>query len=379
MLTEYISWVKETALPFWAEHGFDAEHGRFRERLDGVGRPLPVPHRAMVQARQIFVFAHAAEQGWSDAAGGLAEIAMASLLRDFARHESDETSFAFSIDPASGAILSEGRDAYAHAFVLFSIAAMYRLNGDGALLDVADRIATFIERRLADPVHGGLFDALPPPREKRQNPHMHLLEAYLFLDRAALGRGYLEKARELVTLFRRRFFHEGLLLEYFESDWTIATHAAWEPGHHFEWVWLLGEYGAAAGEDLSSEMDTLYASAMRHGLTPDGMIVDELSTAPAISKPSRRVWPHTEAIKAAATRHAAGDPEAQSFANAMAAALMQTFLDRPFAGGWVDHVGADRAPLVDYVPASSLYHLVLAASVAAKDFAAAPALAKASS
>ncbi len=54
------------------------------------------------------------------------------------------------------------------------------------------------------------------------------------------------------------------------------------------------------------------------------------------------------------------------------AALTRTFLDRPFAGGWIYHVAADGAPLVDYVPASTLYHLVLAASVAAEGFASAP-------
>lgn len=376
MLRDYISWIRDTALPFWAEHGFDAEYGRFRERLDGSARPQPVPHRAMVQARQIFVFAHAAEQGWIERGGDMAEHAMTSLLRDFAWTQDEETSFAFSIDPASAAILSPVRDAYAHAFLLFSIAALYRLNRDGRLLELADRIINFVERRLTDPAHGGLFDALPAPPEKRQNPHMHLLEAYLFLERAAPARGYLERAGKLVGLFRRHFLHEGLLLEYFDQDWAVAERAIWEPGHHFEWVWLLGEYSALAGEDMAAEMNALHEVAMRHGLTTEGLVVDELSTAGTVLKPSSRVWPHTEAIKAAATRHVAGDGSARAFADMMAAALMRDFLDRPFAGGWIDHLDPSGAPLVDYVPASTLYHLVLAASVAARDFAAAPALAK---
>jgi len=377
MLTDYITWIANTALPFWVERGFDAEQGRFHERLDGAGRPLPVPHRAMVQARQIFVFAHAAEQGWNDRAGALAETAMASLLRDFAHADGDETSFAFSIDPLSAAVLSPMRDAYAHAFVLFSIAALYRLNGDAALLDIADRTIDFIDRRLSDPAHRGLFDALPPPAEKRQNPHMHLLEAYLFLECAAPGRGYIDRARGLVALFRRHLLRDGLLLEYFRRDWTVAERAVWEPGHHFEWVWLLGEYAAHSGEDLTPEMNALHAAAMRHGLAADGMILDELSPQHGVLKTSRRVWPHTEAIKAAVSRHAAGDAAAWPFAEAMAAVLLHNFLDRPFAGGWVDHLAADGAPLVNYVPASSLYHLVLAASVAAKGFAAPLSLAKA--
>jgi mannose-6-phosphate isomerase len=126
-------------------------------------------------------------------------------------------------------------------------------------------------------------------------------------------------------------------------------------------------------------MDALHAAAMTHGLAADGLIVDELSSRYELLKPSRRLWPHTEAIKAAATRHAAGDAEARRFAEAMAAALLRQFLDQPFSGGWIDHRSADGAPLVDYVPASSLYHLALAASVADKGFVAAPALAGAMS
>jgi len=46
----------------------------------------------------------------------------------------------------------------------------------------------------------------------------------------------------------------------------------------------------------------------------------------------------------------------------MADVLLERFLDRPFRGGWIDHISADGSPLVDYVPASSLYHLMFAAA-----------------
>lgn len=376
MLGTYLDWTVGVALPFWAERGFDAGAARFRERLDFAGRAVSVPHRAMVQARQIYVFAEAARFGWLPDGAPLAEAAMASLLRDFAEDSGDETSVAFSIDPASGAIVSSLRDAYAHAFLLFSIAALYRLNGDIRLLDRADRLINFVERQLADPAHGGLFDAIPAPAGKRQNPHMHLLEAYLFLDIAAPERGYIERAARLVDLFRRHFFRSGLLLEYFATDWSASPRAEWEPGHHFEWVWLLAEYGARSGDDMGAFAAALYASATRHGLAADGLILDALSPEHAVIRSSCRLWPHAEAIKAAAARKDS-DPNARAFAETMAAKLMDHFLGQPFAGGWIDHVAADGSPLVDYVPASSLYHLVLAAGVAAKDFAAAPALAKA--
>jgi len=369
MLADYLDWITASALPAWAAKGFDSHAGRFHERLDPAGAPMAVLHRAMVQARQIFVFAHAAELGWATEGARLAEVAMASLLRDFSRDDGDETSFAFAIDPASGTICATQRDAYAHAFILFALAALHRLNGDPKLLDIADRVVRFIERRLTDTLHGGLFDALPAPDEKRQNPHMHLLEAYLLLARTAPGRGHEERAAALVALFRHHFLRDGVLIEYFQPDWSVVR-PLWEPGHHFEWVWLLGEYAALTGDAPAPEMEALYRSAKAQGVTADGLVIDALSPDGAVFALSHRIWPHSEAIKAAAVF---GDA---AFAEDMAAGLMRHFLGRPFAGGWVDHVSAEGAPLVDHVPASTLYHLVLAASVAAKSFAAAPALAK---
>ena len=372
MLADYLDWIVTSALPVWTARGFDRHAGRFHERLDFAGNPVTVPHRAMVQARQIFVFACAAEQGWAEGGAALAESAMASLLRDFASQDGDETSFAFAIGPDTGQIIASQRDAYAHAFILFALAALYRVNGDPKLLDIAERVTRFIELRLTDPRHGGLFDALPAPAEKRQNPHMHLLEAYLLLARAAPGRGYEERAGALVALFHRHFLRDGVLFEFFRPDWS-ASRAMWEPGHHFEWVWLLGEYGALTGEMMGAEMEALYRSARQQGIAADSLLIDELSPEGVVLKPSHRIWPHSEAIKAAVMRK---DP---GFADDMAVALMRHFLDRPFAGGWTDHLSADGTALVNYVPASTLYHLVLAAEVAAKSFAAAPALAKAAS
>ena len=54
-------WVVGQALPLWREAGFDATRGSFVERLTFEGAPHPsAPRRAMVQARQIYVFSHAA-------------------------------------------------------------------------------------------------------------------------------------------------------------------------------------------------------------------------------------------------------------------------------------------------------------------------------
>lgn len=368
----YLDWMRGAALPTWATLGFDAERGRFRERLDMAGRPIDVPHRAMVQARQIYVYAHAALNGWYPEGGALAERAMAGVMRHYLRDSGGKASFAFSI-AADGTVASDARDSYTHAFMLFATAWLYRLTGDTTLLDLADRITAFIEAELFDPEHGGVYDTLPLTTEdKRQNPLMHLLEAYLAVERAAPGRGYAERARALVALFRTRLFEpaHGVLLEYFARDWSPLADAKratlWEPGHHFEWVWLLDEYRQLVGEDVSDLSGRLFATAVAQGFAADGLIVDEVHAGGAVAKASHRVWPHTEAIKAAVARFHGGAAAAPQLAEAMGAALLGTFLSTELPGGWIDHVTAEGAPLVDYMPASSLYHLFFAAAEAAR-------------
>lgn len=369
------AWLSNSALPLWATAGFDRSLGMFHERLDWSGRPrLDVARRAMVQARQIYVFSHAARLGWFDEGAPLAESAMESLVGRFCDAGGPRGGFAFSIGP-EGHVASGVRDAYAHAFVLFALASLYRLNGDARLIDYADETIAFIDEALTDQNFGGLYDASPiADRSKRQNPHMHLLEAYLALETAAPGRGYLDRARKIVDLFKTRLFiaEPGVLLEYFSEDWSLpdepAKRGIFEPGHHYEWVWLLAEFEALAGDDLGAEIARLYRVARQAGHAANGLIFDELDVDMNVIKSAHRVWPHTEAVKAAVAMRAKGDAGAEAFAAAMIGALRGTFLDRPFAGGWIDHIGADGVPLIADAPASSLYHVFLAATEASVAF-----------
>src|SRR3954463_14895531 len=58
-------WATEVALPLWSTTGFDTKRGGFHERLHLDGTPdHDAPRRTRVQARQIYVFAHAAVLGW---------------------------------------------------------------------------------------------------------------------------------------------------------------------------------------------------------------------------------------------------------------------------------------------------------------------------
>jgi mannose-6-phosphate isomerase len=48
------------------------------------------------------------------------------------------------------------------------------------------------------------------------------------------------------------------------------------------------------------------------------------------------------------------------------ARLTDTFIGKQTRGGWIDHVDVTGAPLVNMLPASTLYHLFGAAAEAAR-------------
>lgn len=362
------SWVVGEALPLWAEAGFDPARGSFVERLTFEGKPLlDAPRRAMVQARQIYVFSHAALIGWRPQGKAIALEAAHRLIDRY--HGSDGGhGWVFSVHP-DGAISNPKRDFYVQAFALFGLAWAYKLAPEPRFLTAALTTLEVLDRHFKSP-SGGFHSALPADEAKReQNPHMHLFEAMLAWFEATGREMFLARAAELDAMMTARFFQPrtGILAEYFDGDWNPreGIHGRiCEPGHHFEWSWLLRRYARLTGRADSPIAEALKAFADRHGYDAEGFVVDELIDDGRVHKPSRRSWPHTEAVKAEVAAAEAGDDEAPARAARTIDQLFSVFLGRPVPGGWIDHVDASGAPLVDGMPASTLYHVFLAAAEA---------------
>lgn len=364
------AWAIGEALPFWGSVGFDHARGSFIERIGFDGVPMPeVPRRAMVQARQIYVFSHAALLGWWPRGR---EIALKAAHRLIDRYQGVDGApgWVFSIRP-DGAVHDGKRDLYAHAFALFGLAWAYKLEPEPRFLAAALATLQDLDRHFASPA-GGFYTELPPQTDRRhQNPHMHLFEAMLAWFDATGHDFFLQRAGELHAMMAERFFQPktGILAEYFDTSWNPCAGIEGricEPGHHFEWSWLLRRYATLTGRGYDPMADALKAFADRHGFDAEGLVVDELLDDGSVHKASRRCWPHTEAIKAEVAAFEAGDSDAGARAVRIIERLMQVFLGRPVTGGWVDHVDAKGAPLVDFMPASTLYHVFLAVAEAGR-------------
>lgn len=348
-------WLFTTAMPLWLERGVDRRLGGFHESLTQDGSPDSTDFKRLrVTTRQVYVFAEGARHNVSGAREAVDH--GLDFIRTRMRHW--DGGYASRCDIA-GRITDPTRDLYDLAFVLFAFAHAFRSNGDQALRDDALALVDFIAAALRHPA-GGFCEGVPHRLPRRQNPHMHLLEAALACVEYMPHPDFDKLCHELADLCRDRLLdsHLGLLPEYYSEDWQPERpngHALIEPGHHMEWAWLLAELERLLGRH--EEGGTALARfALRHGLDQDtGLLRGSILENGVVADGSVRLWPHCEWLKAAlVTGGAAGDP-------ATAWDAMSRFLKTPLPGLWFERWDvATRAFAPSASPASSLYHIVSA-------------------
>jgi mannose-6-phosphate isomerase len=108
----------------------------------------------------------------------------------------------------------------------------------------------------------------------------------------------------------------------------------------------------------------LLASALRYHDNVTGCLVDEGDAEGNILKSTRRLWPQTEIAKAWIAQAEAGEPGASDEALAALTRLHQNYLCHPVLGGWYDQFDRDNRSLVEFIPASSFYHILCATAEA---------------
>lgn len=352
-------WAIERALPLWADTGWDTQHGGFFERLSKDGAPdREVARRTLVQARQIYCYAKASQFGWHPDAEELALKGLDYLLAK-ARSPDGEPGYVHTLSP-DGTAADASRDTYDHAFVLLALANVHQIKPDAQIRSEIDQTLIFLDQRLRSP-HGGFNEALPASLPRRQNPHMHMLESMIALFDATGEAVFQNRAGDMFALFVGNFYDQRTqtLGEYFEDDWSKIPPAVVEPGHLAEWTWLLKGFERITGCPTARFRTALLASALRYR-DPAGLLVDEGNDQGQITCATRRCWPQTEIAKAWIAQAEDGDESAKPEARAALVRLRKHYLDHPVQGGWYDKFDADGRSLVDFIPASTFYHVLCA-------------------
>ena len=356
--------IVDHSLPLWSREGRDSAAGGFIERLDIEGRADRfAPRRVRVQARQIYCFAKAAQLGWYPQGREIAIKGLEYLLAK-AKSPDGRPGFVHLLDP-TGAVVNSSRDTYDHAFVLLAFATVYQLSGDAQVGDEIKSLVGFLDTDLRSP-HGGFLEGIPTTLPRRQNPHMHLFEAMIATFDATGDPIYQNRAGDLFALFIANLYdpRRQVLGEYFEEDWSRIEPASVEPGHQAEWVWLLKGFERITGCPTARHRAQLLASAMRYRDEVTGCLFDEGDADGKIRKFTRRLWPQTEIAKAFIAQAEAGERGAADEALKALNRLYQHYLRHPVLGGWYDQFDHDSRSLVDFIPASSFYHIFCAVAEA---------------
>lgn len=356
------SWTFDIALPFWMEHGPDRRDGGFVERMSFDGRDAGADFkRTRVSGRQIYVFSHAAEAGFRSAeADEIAERGMQWLIRN-ASLPSGRWARTLS---RNGEVLDDTQDLYDLAFVLFALGWRHRRSGNPEYEQLALNTLNAVRSELQSP-HGGYLHAADAKGPRQQNPHMHLLEAALVLYESTRNDRFASLAQELIELFSTRFFdlESGTLAEYFRDDLQRIDDPGIqciEPGHQFEWAWILSNARRLLSIDCRPQIRRLIDVAERYGVAEPGpLICNALHQDGKTKDEGLRLWPYTERIKAAVTDHEQFGSDTHRMAESSARYLLDHFLAAPTPGLWIDQFSRDGTPRSEWVPSSSLYHLIL--------------------
>lgn len=353
-------WLRLTALPVWWMIGSDHERGGFFDSIVPDGTPSPSPKRARVQARQIYVFSYAASVGWTIPSLATVREGLTFFLKNYRRRDG---LFRTLVDH-DGRPLSDEAPLYDQAFAIFSLAHASRALGDPPeLADIALQVKSVLEEDRSAPAGG--FTEVQGETPFQANPHMHLLEAALaWID---LGRHeWWDLAAHVAELARERLIDQegGFVREFFDSRWYPAEGPGGrtiEPGHQFEWAWLLKRWGRKAGDP---QMDEIAGRLYRAGLAGldrrRNVVIDALWDDLSICRTSARLWPQTERIKAplilAEEAHGSYKLDLLKAASNGIDGL-KAYLDDPFPGGWRDSPPKRRGVSLP-APATSLYHIV---------------------
>jgi mannose/cellobiose epimerase-like protein (N-acyl-D-glucosamine 2-epimerase family) len=357
---ELSRWLSNDAYPLWASRGFDPVYGGFHETLDSDGQPAYEPRRIRVQLRQVYCFARAGSLGWTGEAKGLVTAGLSYVRAHYRRPDG---LFRTLVAP-DGTALDDRAFLYDQAFVLLALAQSQQLLGPrpdliSEALQLREALTTHLKRPDV-----GFSSSVSEPVPLLANPHMHLLEAALAWMQISADPEWVSLADEIVALAIGRFIDPatGALREQFAADWSLLgseVGSAVEPGHLFEWAWLLFRWSRAAPGPVSRSAERFVEIAETYGVR-GGVAVNALLEDLTVSDASARLWAQTERLKAAVSLLKRSQELVRWLAVETAVDGVSRFLTTRIPGLWHDWVMPDGHFAPARVPASTFYHLVCA-------------------
>ncbi|SEJ54011.1 AGE family epimerase/isomerase [Pseudomonas sp. NFR16] len=337
-------------VPLWQGPGWNAEMALPFEALDAQHQPLPPQrYRAMACARQLFLFSSLIGHSAVPEAGERAAALFRSLQRHF--HDAEHGGWFYSIDP-QGAPLDRRKDLYTHAFIVFACAHYWGKVREPLVESVLNAALTVIAERFAD--GDGLYESVLAEDWSSldagplQNPLMHLAEAFLATLEVREDADTLAALDALAQGMQRRFVDVelGVMLEK-----PLEAGDNWsEPGHQFEWFYLLEASAHLRGTPLHGSLTTAFAHAQAQGVDKEtGAVAAMLEVDGSVKDATQRIWAQAEYLRALTLRPGSEDLLARQLD-----ALQQRFLH---PGGWNECLDSQGRISRSDMPSTTPYHL----------------------
>lgn len=373
-LNELRRWLFEAALPLWHRAGEDKASGGFAETIGLDKVASRDDRRGRVNPRMVFVYCEAGRMGWDGPWQAIAERTQHYIEQVYLQPDG----FIADLASADGTLLDDTYVLYNQAFYLLGLSGLAARDEvkRAEFCAKADKLLGHLKAHYKHPV-AGFQEASPPCAPLGANPHMHFFEMCMEWERAvplddARKADWAALVDELGELCLRSFISAdtGGLREFFDLDWMPMPGEKGrllEPGHHFEWAWLLTRWSALRGDDRGhAAAKRLFEIAETHGVDRTrGVAVMGLKDDFSMHDPLARLWSQAEWIKGAISMLEI-TPEReqaryiQSLKDGIAALTL--FLDGVPAGLWRDKLLPNGEFVEEAAPASSLYHIISAIS-----------------
>lgn len=358
--TKVQSFLHDHLLRQWMSNGFDVNSRLSFESLQLNWEPSATEQiRLLSQCRQLFTFSYAykifANKDFLDLLSPLFE----AICEHYFIDERWHFSLTDQLKPKDSKT-----DTYTLAFIFLAFSHYYSVTKDVRAKQHIEKAHAFLLNELSSG-DGAFYESYPInlSETRRQNPHMHLLEGYLAVYSELGDKRYLDMINRLSELALEKFYHADskTLREFFSNDWELDTERGHivEPGHLFEWVWLLNKtYRVTQNTRLIELANNLWQTGTEAGISKSGGVVNQLNgDTKAVIDPCKRIWPITEYMKAITVAPLESSEKSRLLHHTIG--FMETYYFRE-DGGWNEYLDEGNTPLPGAkLPATTSYHIFL--------------------
>ncbi|MDG0793176.1 AGE family epimerase/isomerase [Cohnella ginsengisoli] len=305
--------LKDNILGYWLNNTVDEKYFGYIGEIASSGEKLPEAHKGLVlHARIMWTFASAYRLYKDEKYLAASKRAYEALKTHFRDPEHGGLYWLIDI---KGAAVSDKKQVYGQAFVIYALSEYVRVTGDQEALAWAEEIYRLLEKHAYDPVHLGYVEALARDwtetdelslsgkdlnERKSMNTHLHVLEAYTNLYRVWKPEGLKAKLKELIEVHLDKIIDAKTdhFLLFFDDEWhSKAPHVSY--GHDIEGSWLLWEAAEVLGDQsllprVKEAAVRMAKATLEQGVDEDGGLFNEYDGHHLDD--SKDWWPQAEAM-----------------------------------------------------------------------------------